>query len=237
MNIYIPEFKHSPYSIIVLLSVIAGLFSAILLQRKSGIKKQTIVYTAFLVFFSILIVAFSFGSVVQFDSYALGFSGIGGAFGLIIAVVASTFIFRDKPDCLCASFVISAPLMYSLSKLGCLLVGCCHGFEYHGPFALTYAVHSNKSYFPVQAFDIISFLLIYILLLFLFFKVGNKFKLIYTALCIMIPIRFAEDFMRESHGERIISNSQIEVLFVSIFSLVLVFVWQKLLQKRTADNS
>ena len=44
--------------------------------------------------------------------------------------------------------------MYSIGKIGCLLVGCCYGIEYSGPFSIVY----NYSYsdivgvrlFPIQ---------------------------------------------------------------------------------------
>jgi phosphatidylglycerol:prolipoprotein diacylglycerol transferase len=75
------------------------------------------------------------------DWYALVGSGrsIVGAllFGFIAAEVAKPILHYDIPPN--DRFAVVLPLSIGIGRIGCLIVGCCRGLPYDGPFAITYA--------------------------------------------------------------------------------------------------
>jgi phosphatidylglycerol:prolipoprotein diacylglycerol transferase len=75
------------------------------------------------------------------DWYALMGSGrsIVGAllFGFIAAEVAKPILHYDIPPN--DRFAVILPFSIGIGRIGCLLVGCCRGLPYDGPFAITYA--------------------------------------------------------------------------------------------------
>jgi len=230
MKIYIPEFNHSPYSVIVLSSVFVGILVASLLMKSVKAKRETILYTNLLAAICTVAMALSITLLPEQKSFQIGFSGLRAVIGLILSAVISCLIHKDHEKETCAIYVICAPLMYSLSKFGCLFAGCCNGRKYNGPFALIYHNNPEESYFPNQLVDIISFMLIFIILLFLFFKIKDKTKVVILALLLMIPARFLVEYLRESNGDSVISFGQIKVLLVGLISIVLVTILRRVIR-------
>lgn len=75
------------------------------------------------------------------DWYALIGSGrsIVGAllFGFIAAEIAKPILQYDIPPN--DRFAVILPFSIGIGRIGCLIVGCCRGLPYDGPFAITYA--------------------------------------------------------------------------------------------------
>jgi prolipoprotein diacylglyceryltransferase len=230
MTINIPEFSRSPYSLVVLLSVITGIAVAVVLMRRFKVAKQTIMYTCLLTGICMFAVSLAAGFELTSEGIKLGFSGLGGALGIMIGVFVSCLIFRDKPDSVMASFVCSAPLMYGLAKIGCLLAGCCHGKPYEGPLAVVYHGGEHHSYFPAQIIDMISFLLIFVIALILVLKMKNKVKAIKILMGITMPVRFALEYLRYYHDGSIIAPGQITVLAFGAAGIILMIIWARVMK-------
>ena len=111
-----------------------------------------------------------------------GYSFIGGILGslLIIAVYCKKYKLDLKN--MLSRFTVIYPLIYSISKIGCFLNGCCGGS----------IMNLN---FPLQLIDSIIMLELFLILL-LQFKKQNRLNLI-TFLIVFGIIRFFEDFFRD----------------------------------------
>ena len=231
MQIVIPEFSRSPYSIIIIGALIIGFAVTILRIVKSGVSKQTILYTGLLTFVCTIVTSLIFGFKISSDGIGAGFSGLGAAVGMIGGVFVSGLIIRDKPDIVMASFISSAPLMYGLAKIGCLLAGCCHGKEYYGPFAIVHTGGDHAgSFFPAQIIDMIAFLAIHIFAVILTGKMKNKVHAVYIILAVTIPVRFLLEYLKYTHDGSLISSGQVTVLFAGSICIITVVLWQKLLK-------
>ena len=230
MQIIIPEFSRSPYALIVMLSVAVGYAVAVFRMRKSGVNKQTILYTSLLAFVCTMAGSFMLAFKVTSEGIGIGFSGLGAAVGMITGVFISELIIRDKPDLVMTSFVVSAPLMYGLAKMGCFLAGCCHGKEYYGPFAVVYSNEHAGSYFPIQLVDMVIFLLLHVFAVLITNKMKNKVRAIYIILGVTIPIRFALEYTLYYHDGSLIASGQVTVLIVGVLAVLVIFIWKKLLK-------
>lgn len=230
MQIIIPEFSRSPYALIVMLSVAVGYAVAVFRMRKSGVNKQTILYTSLLAFVCTMAGSFMLAFKVTSEGIGIGFSGLGAAVGMITGVFISELIIRDKPDLVMTSFVVSAPLMYGLAKMGCFLAGCCHGKEYYGPFTVVYSNEHAGSYFPIQLVDMVIFLLLHVFAVLITNKMKNKVRAIYIILGVTIPIRFALEYTRYYHDGSLIASGQVTVLIVGVLAVLVIFIWKKLLK-------
>ena len=230
MQIIIPEFSRSPYSLIVMLSVAIGYAVAVLRMRKSGVNNQTILYTSLLAFVCTMAGSFMLAFKITSEGIGIGFSGLGAAVGMISGVFISGIIIKDKPDLVMTSFVVSAPLMYGLAKIGCFLAGCCHGKEYYGPFAVVYSNEHAGSYFPIQLVDMVVFLLLHVFALLITNKMKNKARAIYIILAVTIPVRFALEYTRYYHDGSLIASGQVTVLIAGACALLMIFIWKKVLK-------
>jgi hypothetical protein len=118
-----------------------------------------------------------------------------------------------------ASLVV-APLIYAVAKLGCAYAGCCHGFDYTGPFSLSYNnTRVIGEFFPVQPIGTIVFLAIFIYA----HKSRKPFRII--ILCALA--KFFLDFLRFGHNQALISFNQIACLVI-----VIIAIFYKLLRKK-----
>lgn len=202
------------YGVIVLLSVAAGFISAVLLCRRCGISRQTYGFTAMLNAASLFMFSFLL-AFYESGGKGIGFAGLGAAFGLMVSMFISVLIHKEKPLDLIACWTVSTPLMYSLSKLGCLSAGCCGGSFFR---------------IPVQLADTAAFFLIYVISLVIFFR--NKLKAVFSAMILSFIARIGLDFFRDSHEGMIISLNQILVVTGAAIAIIGYFVVRSIQGRR-----
>lgn len=226
---YISVLNFNFYAPIVILSIIIGLIVASLLCRRAGASKQTVIYTAILTFVMILVVSAMMSFVLSGSIRKIGFVGAGGALGLILGVVISGFIHNDHVKESIAAWVVTAPLMYGLSKIACHITGCCNGIPYHGALCVTYEVHDGASYFPVQLLETVVFLLIFAVGLVLFLKARNisLYNVVSTVLVLSCIAKVSIEFLRESHIGKIISGYQVIVISITVVFLVVFQIMRR----------
>lgn len=122
------------------------------------------------------------------------------------------------------SFIVSAPLMYGIAKIGCFMTGCCHGKEYFGPLAVTYHNKYEGTYFPIQIVESVIYILIFVISFLLAFKMKNKIQVIAIIFAIMLPVRFVTEYFRYYNEGTIISPEQILVLIAAFVAATLVII-------------
>ncbi len=226
----IPAFTRSPYAPVVIASVFIGFGLAAFLMRRFKVDKKTVGFTSLLTFICTLVISLMISTKFTEGGITIGFSGLGAACGMVLGVLISGLIFKDKSDCVMASYVASAPLMYGLAKLGCLFAGCCHGKDYHGPFAVIYHGSEHGSYFPAQIIDMIAFLLIFVFSLILVLKMKNKVTAVILIIAVTIPVRFLLEYLKYYHDGSLIAPGQISVLAAGVVAVLLIIIWKKVLK-------
>ena len=213
---YIPEFKYTFYGPIVLGSILIGIIVASCLMAKAGTRKETVGFTAILTFVTIIMTSFAMSIVLHDgDIRKIGFVGAGGALGLILGATISALIHRDHVPESVAAWIISAPLMYGLSKIACHIAGCCNGIPYDGFMAVTYEAR-GASFFPVQLLETVVFLIIALTGFVLYIKSDDKLKMAEIILMLSGFSKAGIEFLRESHMGQTVSNYQILVIMITL---------------------
>lgn len=220
LGFYIPELRYTFYGPIVFISILAGIATACIIMKKADVRKETSIYTALLTFVSIIICSAVISISLAGDIRKVGFVGAGGALGLILGATMSAVIFRDHiAESVCA-WIVSAPLMYGLSKIACHVAGCCNGIVYHGILHVTYGAKGDESYFPVQLTETVAFLMIFAVGLWMYIKLSDRMKTAMIILFVSGMTKIILEFLRESHHGQIISGYQIVVFLITISGVI-----------------
>lgn len=209
------------YFLINIIAILLGSILELIWLRRGKIKTcralSLVALLAACVFFFGLDIRFA-----RWPEVEVGFSAIRGIIGAGFALYIVQRFFEKHFRRFLEAAIIALPLMYSISKFSCLLVGCCHGFEYSG--ALAY-VHEGKSYFPVQLIEIVCFFII--TMAFIYVAKRKKNYLIYMPY-VALGAKFLLDFLRERQAPFVyISVNQ-------ILLLALVLLWGIFLHKKEA---
>lgn len=132
-----------------------------------------------------------------------GFVFYGGFIGGFLALVL--YIKQFKRDMLDYMTVYATvlPLGHALGRIGCFCGGCCYGMKYDGIFAVDFPVYPTMegspvvSRLPIQLFEAAGLVLIFMLLIFLYYRVPKKPILpLWTYLIAYPVLRFVLEFFR-----------------------------------------
>lgn len=210
----IPKIKIPFYGIIIVISIVIGMLYIYYNLKKEGYKNKEI-----LLYF-IMYVAFAFigGKIYTVLAYGesniltAGLSAYGGLIGVVIASIIFEKILTTSGKTTKYT-ILSLPLVYGLTKLGCSISGCCGGIPYEGIFKVKYLGALNIWQFPIQVTETMVFLII-----FLICQKKNKNKNInYIVLTLVSVFKFLLDFLRYDHIDTIITRNQ-------IFSIILLLI-------------
>lgn len=205
----------SPYSIMIALAYIVGLYVQCRLNLNRGISRKTsfkliMISPGASIICALLLTYYSSGGRY------IGLSSMGGLVGMYIGVLLSSVVNRNYGEIrvLAENCTFTLPLMYSISKIGCLFAGCCHGIEYSGFLSLHYisATGREMTVFPVQLIETIVFFMIFVVGMVLY-KMHNR-KSIYVVFGLSVSVKFILDFFRESHIGKELSLNQILCLIL-----------------------
>ena len=198
----------SPYSIMILLSLVTGIAVQFHLNIKRGVKKN---YALYLLPLAPLMSIEGGLLLTYITSGGFGLSSIGGVAGMYAAVLVIGLISRDKYSlaAMLDNCTLVLPLMYSISKVGCLLGGCCYGIAYHGPLCVEYAGNriAGKCLFPVQLAETVVFLVIFIVGIARMRKLRHN--TVFMVFILSAASKFLLDFLRASHTDKILSVNQL----------------------------
>ena len=226
MHFYIPIINFPIYGIIVLSSIFIGIAYASIMMVRSGAGKQSVLYTSMLSFVSIITCSLTLSITLYQDPEQIGFIAAGGAAGLLIGVLLSVFINQDHEKDTIVAWVLSAPLMYGLSKIGCHFAGCCYGIPYDGMFSVTYELHGHRSFFPIQITEAFVFVIIFLIGIILVRISDKKMRTARVVIVLSAIAKIGLDFLRATHiGGEIISINQIMIAILTVAALVLSFLW------------
>ncbi len=221
----INTFKFNFYGVLLVSSIIIGFIYIFLsLKKEKEDINQLKLYA--LLFFSF---AFVFGKIFTIvvskepvNIINAGFSSYGGLIGVISsAIIFEKIVPMNKK--LIKYSILSLPLVYSVSKIGCFLAGCCYGIPYDGFYSVTYTSGLNIKLFPIQLTESIVFLIIFLIL--------NKFKnnknIIYITIIISALMKYLLDFLRYEHINKFITVNQVFSLILIIGTFIILIINEK----------
>lgn len=215
----------SPYSVMILLSFIIGLLAQFVLNIKSGVEKR---FTIYLTALSLLL-SMELGLALTYvtsKGNGFGLSSIGGLAGMYAAALIIGAISRDRysAKAMLDNCTLILPLMYSVSKVGCLLGGCCCGRSYHGPCCIEYTRHGvvSDGVFPVQLAETVVFFVIFIIGITMARK--RKKNAVLIVFVSSASAKFLLDFLRYSHRNCEISTNQSLCLIMLLIVTVAIIV-------------
>ncbi|MCR5145299.1 MAG: prolipoprotein diacylglyceryl transferase [Lachnospiraceae bacterium] len=163
-----------------------------------------------------------------------GFVFYGGLFGAIISAYLACKYFELDRDKVMSVIMPTLPIAHACGRLGCTIVGCCHGIEVDGKIAITYT-HSlyapnGVHLFPVQAVEAMGNILIAVILIYLSIKFCDGKKSLYTYLILYSIMRFLLEFLRGDLQRGFLgplSTSQWISIGVMVVALISIFREQK----------
>ena len=228
--IFIPNHPYQIYGLLIILALIIGETYIYKRLRKLGALPRF----ALLYCLSSIIPIYIFSvlaNLILFQS--IGLASAGAALGLIIWAIFFEFSYKNPKFLsitglpktklpkysIITSSIIALPLFYSIAKLACLSASCCHGIDYHGPFAIKYEWLPGAS-FPIQPLETVVFFLIFIT----FSRIKNRSTAAYTTLLVCVVAKFFLDFLRYTHEEVFLSPNQIACI-VAFISLLLLKIY------------
>lgn len=217
------------YGIMIVSSILAGMIY-ILLNIKNLIKKDRRLSLYFILVFPFTIIFGIYFTMITSGDFSLtriGLSSYGGLIGLILSAIIFNFIVPNNNQILKYT-IISLPLIYGISKLGCFFAGCCYGIPYNGPLNVSYPFNDVYNVLPIQLIETITFIIAFIIL--------NKFKnnsyIIYITIVVGAVLKGLLDFLRDSHINQIISVNQIFSIILIVLVCVIFIVNKKKKIKR-----
>ena len=171
---------------------------------------------------------------IKFNFTNLGLTSYGAIFGSLIFILLFCYQFKKSIKNTLFIFTPSIPLMYSVGKLGCFLVGCCYGIEYNGLFKIMYKYSfeapNNIYLFPVQLVESIIFFFIFIYLIFQHKKNNFNIKTLGIAFMSCGIGKYILDFFRMSHTNFFSFNQIVSLLF-TILGIIIYIIFKNKDQK------
>ncbi len=220
--------KNSVYSHFIFASMIIGICVQIYLAAKKGFSLfDLILYMVFEcvgIIFGAKAINYIFNNPNRLNFFRVGFNSSGALIGAILMIVLYCFIRKKSVISNVTIFVLSAPLIYSIGKVGCFLSGCCVGFIYNGIGKVTYKYvpnPTNMSYFPIQIIEAIVFFGIFLFNFSKFKKKQGDKSLCSNALVIGGIFKFLLDYFRLDHVSKIITINQVLSLFIVLIGICL----------------
>ena len=181
------------YLLLIIISLLVGyaVVAADLIMHK--VKLEYVIY--FLMILFILVPCVSLGIPLAKSGFkSMGFYSLGGVLGGYIAYVIMRKITPEYKREYLESFVIAAPIMYGIGKIGCSIGGCCGGRLIHGAI------------FPVQKVEAVCFIIAFVISC--MFRIKNKYDA-YIAVIVYTLLKIVLDFFRFTHNDSLISMNQI----------------------------
>ena len=222
-------FQFSTYILIIGISFILSFIVFYHISKRNFTKLDILlIYVINIIGFAVgakLLSLFSNGIKITILNFInSGYSFLGGIIASILLVALYCKIYKlDFIDML-SSFTVIYPLIYSVSKIGCYLNGCCYGII---------NINDINCKFPLQLFDSALMLILFLILLMMFVKFcKNKVLVISVCFIVFSAIRFLGDFFRDSSNV-LVFNFTLEQILCGVLVITSVILMRKTKNKYT----
>lgn len=133
------------------------------------------------------------------NHWSIGLVFYGGLYGALVGCSVYTKVFKQDTRAVFMYISPVIPLFHMFGRLGCFLVGCCHGMESE-QFGIAYTeaigAANGIPYIPIQLYEAIGDLVIFIILVINQFKVKKCYQPIGIYLTLYGILRFVLEFFR-----------------------------------------
>ncbi len=214
------------YSLAIILALISNIIVVLCLFKKYNYNLKEII--CLLLYENVGIIGgakilsylLSFNKLSEFNFINLGLTSYGAIFGSLFFIILFCIQFKKSIKDTLFIFTPSIPLMYSIGKIGCFLVGCCYGVKYNGLFKIMYKYSkeapNNVYLFPVQLVETIVFLIIFIYLIIQHKRDKFNSKTLSITFIVCGIAKYILDFFRMSHTEFFSFNQIVSIFFIVI---------------------
>ena len=214
----INEINFPIYGTMIVVSLILGMIFNYYYLKKGNIKKQNILLFLLMILVFALIGGEMMSLLTEKNSNTIGLSSYGGAIGIIIASIIFEKICPSN-NLYIKSSVISLPMIYAISKIGCFFSGCCYGLPCKSKILyVVYTEGLNMPLIPIQLIETVIFLLIFGICV----KLHNNKNVIFITIILGAVSKFILDFFRYNHLEEVISKNQIVSIILIFISIVCI---------------
>lgn len=158
-----------------------------------------------------------------------GFVFYGGMIGGLLGLLIDQKLLKLNIAPYVQSCIGCIPVGHAFGRIGCHLVGCCHGIPYDGPFAITYTqslfAPNNIPLFPVQLIEAILDMILAAVLL-LCCKRWRGYTALGVYLLSYSVVRFVLEFFRadEARGSVFLFSTS-QFISVVLFALGLLILY------------
>ena len=226
MEIVVKQGGISPYTICFLAAFLLDYLYVAYELRRTGVPRKHILYSFMLNTVLILYGGINYTTITEIIAKRqverVGFSGLGGVIGMVLGVVVFGWISREHRDDIRRTYIVSLGLMYSVSKLGCFLVGCCYGVPYEGFGSVTYIKEGMEPIgrVPVQLLEVILFAVLFMLVH--FYGKKHKDKAIIASFMVYSLGKFSLDYLREYTSRPVFSHNQLVCIVIFLLGIGLL---------------
>ncbi|WP_428898157.1 phosphatidylglycerol:prolipoprotein diacylglycerol transferase [Parelusimicrobium proximum] len=227
----------SSYGVMNAIGYIVGISYLIKNRDKIGISKDMLWDILFITIFAAvlggklmhILVEVRPTSLAEWKSIVLNFRYGYVFFGGFLAVVASLAVFlrvKKMPFFKTFDFLaVALPLGHAIGRIGCFLVGCCHGKPWNGPWAVTFHNHDalvepevlGVPVHPTQLYEVIINLLIFAILHVVYNKKPKTGSVVALYAALYGASRFCMEFFRgDFRGTGLLGMSPSQIVSICI---------------------
>ena len=221
------EIIDTKYIIFIASALIINIIVSIV-QLKNRYKISEIIVCLILETIGIVIGAKLFDILTNIEIYKTmsiqeiilnGFSYWGAIFGAITGILIYSKFFKKSYIDLAQILFPNLILIYSISKIGCYLNGCCEG-----------KILENGKQIPIQLIETVVFAIIYLYIIFKKFK--NAYQKIFISSILFCVFKQILEIFRQPVNIMPISISQI----ISIWAIIILLIWYKMFNKEEKND-
>lgn len=206
------------YGLLISIGAFLGCFVSLIISRRTQLKSEDVIFSFIYALLGVIIGGKIFYFMVEFPNiwasrqfymnypeqitylFTGGFVFYGGFIGAVIGVFIYTKQYNIPIESLVYIFTPAVPLIHAVGRIGCFFAGCCYGKPYSGPFSVVFKdsliAPSTYPVFPVQLFESVINVFIFIVLLWALKKVKNGYSLMGLYIVMYSVARFVLEFFR-----------------------------------------
>ena len=242
--------KIRSYGVMLLVGFVAGIIYASRVGPQRGLKLSTIIDLVLLELISaivgarVMFVALMYKDYVQNPSTVLdvwrgGLSFHGGLLGAVIATLIFSKVRKVRFTVLADILTPAIPIGYALTRIGCLLNGCCHG----GPTDLPWGIIQPDSGYtcplePTQLYASAGSLVLFAILYWAWPRMHRPGQLFPLYMFTYSILRFLCEYTRRGFSAEVsgVVSALTVAQFACIFIALAGLVWFLILQRRPYEN-
>ena len=213
----------SVYAIIPVFGAVAAALAATLFAKQKKADAARVFTLSIVVFIAGAIMRLYQDKAPDFTvpfGVLLGTAGVSAVFGLFGKMKNDAVTYLQAA-------AVGLSVFLSSCKLGCFIVGCCHGNAYDGAFSVTYSENTfcetpDTPFFPIQLVTAFLLLLVAIIAFFALRKSNSRYSWLAVLAAFLTAYHGCALFVSKSASAMIINNVNIAVIISALSAAVMI---------------